>query len=834
MPTSLLPVWGQIESWLDNGFSIVPCYDQNAEDKSKIKKPCIKWKDYQERIIDKETLFKLMDEKFQTTAVCVIAGKVSGNLECIDIDVKNWAGVDAMYFTQIKALFPDLWNRLRIHRSPSGGFHILYRIVDHEPEGNQKLCKKIGMKLAAIETRGEGGYLLVPPSVGYTIYKDEPIPTLTWSERCSLVAIAQGFNEDTPQPKQQFTQSTKQVSAYYDETPIEHFNRSERAETILLEHGWKFLKKTHQFIYFERPDQTETGRVAASFNLQKRVYYIFTSSTQLEPDRGYLPSTILLILSMGGDKKKTYKYLVNEGYGRVKPEAERELAKRIINKGKDVSEAMPANMSEEGRRMAIDMQGRLLSAHPHGIFWQVDSEDDTKFEIDREKLYQVADGLGFRLYDGALIYIEDDHFLKEVDERFFFDALKEYIRDDDDLEVLREINNTYEVFIERHGKFTITRLPIIQPEFILQDGRDVCYKFYQNCFIEITAYEVKERKYEELTHFVWRKNIQPRNWVSDGEMGGKYVDFVRLALGGLSTYIKKCIGFLSHQFKDETTGYIVTLTEQCENPEDGGGSGKNVFCTLFKYTTTFTSKPGSQIKFDEKFLQSWNGEKIFCISDAPRSFDFAFLKELSTGDGLLKKLFKDEATVMSEKMPKFLIQTNYSYEIKDGGIKRRVMPIEFTDFFTLAGGVDVHYGAHFPKDWTHDDWVGYDHFMSVCVQEWLAGGLKLHAPTLTEGGWAKQFKLTYGQGVYDFIAQNFEQFKTDCWVSNEIFNEKLLHFYNENNIAPQFRTSSTKLNKALKSYFEHHGLHFYANKVRRDSAGTERGREFGPEIDPPF
>ncbi|MGK3946568.1 hypothetical protein ABK046_50445, partial [Streptomyces caeruleatus] len=81
-------------------------------------------------------------------------------------------------------------------------------------------------------------------------------------------------------------------------------------------------------------------------------------------------------------------------------------------------------------------------------------------------------------------------------------------------------------------------------------------------------------------------------------------------------------------------------------------------------------------------------------SDVPKHFDFAFLKEMTTGEGIMKKLFKNEYNVPVEEMPKFIVLTNYGVDIKDGGVARRVKPgiIEFTDFFTHCGGIDVHFG----------------------------------------------------------------------------------------------------------------------------------------------
>jgi len=197
-----------------------------------------------------------------------------------------------------------------------------------------------------------------------------------------------------------------------------------------------------------------------------------------------------------------------------------------------------------------------------------------------------------------------------------------------------------------------------------------------------------------------------------------------------SDHIRKIIGYLSHQFKDETVSYITVLTESCPDPKNGGGSGKNIFCSLFGHTTTFKSIPGTQVRYDEKFMQSWNGERIFCISDPDKKFDFIFLKEPSSGPGIVKKLFKDEFTVPVEDMPKFIIPTNYSFEVKDGGLRRRIIYIEFTDFFTKAGGVDVHFGCHFPKGWVLDDWTGFDNMIAGCIRDWLAGGLQLNTTVL--------------------------------------------------------------------------------------------------------
>jgi hypothetical protein len=138
----LSAVFGQVQELLSAGISIVPVRDK-AETKQDgtiipAKVAYSGWKKYQSEIISKEALWYEMD-KFNTTAIAMVCGAVSGNLEIIDIDCKHWAGIDGRLFSDIKQIYPDLWYRLRIHRTPSGGYHILYRIADGKAEGNKKL-----------------------------------------------------------------------------------------------------------------------------------------------------------------------------------------------------------------------------------------------------------------------------------------------------------------------------------------------------------------------------------------------------------------------------------------------------------------------------------------------------------------------------------------------------------------------------------------------------------------------------------------------------------------------------------------------------------------------
>lgn len=819
--SDLLTVWNEIEKYIDNGISVVPVHDRG----DRVKTPYGgSWKQFQEAIIGKDTLFDLMDGRYNTTAVGIIGGRVSGNLEIIDVDVKYKSGIDAVLFTDLKTLYPDIFIKLRIHKTPSGGYHIIYRCEEPVP-GNMKLARREnepGMKpkhLCFIETRGEGGYVVAPPALGYSVHRDLPIPVITKHERDSIIKLCQSYDEVIEIKTERVAKST--YVDYYEQNPFDDFNN--RCDPVELAEscGWKRYRESNRFIWFTRPGKSRG--VSMSFNLQTRFFYVFTASTELQEAEGYTPASILLILQHNGDTKALYKDLVARGYGKIKPKIEERIIKTsVIN-----NNPLPGNVSASGLNLHAQISATLNKQHPYGIFW-IDSEKNG-IQIDREALYHVAGRLGFRLFKDRLIY-SDGTYIEDVDERFFFDKVKAYIKEEDEA-LYKDICNAYEVFIERHGNFTITRLPLLDKSEILADTRDECYKIYQNGVLQITA---DGHEFIHTDKLIWRAAVQPRNFIPHD--GGKYLDFISRAIGDPDDYLLSIIGFLAHEFKDETTGYIVVLTEECENPKDGGGAGKNVFSNLFKHITSFTSKPGEQVKYDEKFLQSWNYQKIYCLSDVPKSFNFQFLKELSTGTGLLKKLFKNETEVASEDMPKFLIQTNYSVEIKDGGLRRRVKIIEFTDFFTKAGGIDVHYNAHFPGDWTDADWNGFDTIIVKGVQTWLKAGRKIGMSVLSAGGWMKQFEQSHGVTVASFIKEHIGEWVNSGWVDNNRFKEQLQMFYAENNTPKIYQPSFNKINDAISDWCRHHDIQFI-NHMQRWEATLQKNMKckwFGKKDDTPF
>lgn len=824
---------------LKDGLSLIPVRDKQEGEKLP-KTPCQRsWTPYQTEIIDKGFLFHEM-EKYDTTAVAIVCGPVSGNLEVIDIDSKYKEGISAELFSKIKDILPELYKRVRVHKTPSGGYHILYRIENPPEEfpGNLKLAGRSATDEELkerpknkvynfLETRGNKGYVLAPPSLDYSVRFDRPIPVITWAERCDLISICKSFHEVIEYKPQ--VKPKKSEQNYYDLTPWEDFNARGDVDNVLKNAGWAPVsQKGDKYLYFTRPGKSKG--VSASLNLETRILWSYTVSTELEENKGYKPVDLLLILQFNGNTKDCYRYLTSNGYGQVKHKVEQSIIKKNALAGKDI----PKNFTSEAKQMFESLKIEITESNPYGIFWNIeaDSHGNDKVLISRQSLYEVSNGLGFRLHNGGIVRIVDK-FIHDVQQRDWMDTLKDYITEED-AELYEDIVNAFEAFMQRSGDFTLKRLEILDTSNILTDTRETCNKFFLNGYLTIEAKSSQFNTYDALDKLVFYSRVQQRDFIKGS--GGLYVDFLNKSIG-IDDYLKSILGFYAHEYKDEATGFFVVCTEKVENPEDGGGAGKNIFCNLIKHTTSYMGRAASQTKTekDEKLLQAWNGQRVLGISDTPEGFDFSFFKELVTGEGIQKKLYKDDRTVDVREMPKFIGQTNYSVVCTDGGMKRRMRILEFTDFFTMERGVNVHYnGKLFPTDWNQEDWAGYDNMIIESVQLYLSQGRTINQKDLSDGGWLKRFKQQFRHVASDFIITHYDEIVKDLQITNADFKTMMLEYFIDKDIPALKRPSYDNISKALDEYAEHKGMEVMKDKtIRLNPMQTVKGRRF-VQIDPPF
>lgn len=171
------------------------------------KKPVGSWKRYQTERADR-VLLKKWNADPKTAGFAVVCGMVSGGLEILDFD-------DPQMYEEFMGALPE-WTQtvnFPVQQTGGGGYQLAYR--RSTPGGNTKLawCEptvsedgEIKRREIGIETRGEGGYAVIPHSVHPSGNRYRPklgnwadIPLITDEQADELLTLARALDQ-TPEP----------------------------------------------------------------------------------------------------------------------------------------------------------------------------------------------------------------------------------------------------------------------------------------------------------------------------------------------------------------------------------------------------------------------------------------------------------------------------------------------------------------------------------------------------------------------------------------------------------------------------------------------------------
>ncbi len=255
------------------------------------------------------------------TGVGWITGAVSGGLEVLDFDDRSvWALFQRFC---ADAGLQELLDRMiagYLEYSPNGA-HLVYRCS--AIEGNQKLAMRAMPGSASkwksiIETRGEGGFIIVAPSHGsvnangrYELKSGDPstIPTITPEERAGLFMVAKTFDESL-----KVTDERRPVRTGAGERPGDSFNARASWAEVLEPHGWVRVFSSGGKTSWRRPGK-EQGISATTGHAGTDLLYVFSTSTVFESGRGFSKFSAYGILNHGGDFSEASRTLGNLGYG---------------------------------------------------------------------------------------------------------------------------------------------------------------------------------------------------------------------------------------------------------------------------------------------------------------------------------------------------------------------------------------------------------------------------------------------------------------------------------------------------------------------------------------
>lgn len=603
------------------------------------------------------------------------------NMEFIDIDPKNKPGVELQVLRALSSGWPELYDKLVIDQTPSGGLHLVYR---SEVVGGRPVLAKAKATpnpRAIIEriSRSNKQYIKISPSDGYKLLQKNPfdIPFLTAEERNFISAVCASFDE-VPKPE------VKKKESQRPDSPWSVFNSShdwEYTVSELADRNWVIYRDDTEKIYVRRPGDTRQQYSGVVFK-GSGLLYLFTPSTEFENEKAYSPFGVYCLLYHDNDPAAACRQLSSEGCG--------------------------VNIFNEGQ------------------FW---TRNKSKLEIKYTELLSWLTLIGYRMYQNTLVQvvnnivtISDEKDMK----RAFLNEVEYNIRD----EMYERIPT---IFKDKGGLMAM--LPELDDNFI-RDDEENTWLFFKNSAVRVSQFGPELIDYKTLDGYIWKSEIIDREFYSSNFKGCDADEFVSILGGERKRQLMEIIGYSISKYKDPLNPRAVVLMEDIDSESEGesqGGSGKGLCFQFIKQFRKSTDFDGKNFKFSDNFLYQ-NVEKdtsIIFIDDVEKNFPFSKLFSILTGPLLINAKNMKQVILPYDRSPKVFITSNYSIGSIDTSSKRRKYEFPVVKHFGETLQPIDHFGHTFFSGWDRAEWLQFDNFIAECCRLYLSDDDKRSISTTT-------------------------------------------------------------------------------------------------------
>ncbi len=283
-----------------------------------------------------------IQEVEQLSKVDGIAIQTGNDLELIDFDLKYdvTGELYEMYKNHVIDYSKELFDKMIIQTTVNQGFHWFYKNKGYT-DGNLKLARREateeektkGDKVKVlIETRGNGGYVMIYPTKGYKFIQGDlkTVSYISDADREFLFNLAKSFNsyKDFKKDFEYENVTTKTAFDDYDQKVSD-----EETIDLLKSHGWKEAGRSADRVSMLRPGETKTAH-SGYYELDKHRFSVFSTSTEFESETRYKNSAVYCVLNHNSDWREGAKALYDAGYGE-QTKVEKQNAPKI--KEEDIS-----------------------------------------------------------------------------------------------------------------------------------------------------------------------------------------------------------------------------------------------------------------------------------------------------------------------------------------------------------------------------------------------------------------------------------------------------------------------------------------------------------------
>ncbi len=333
---------------------------------------------------------------------------------------------------------------------------------------------------------------------------------------------------------------------------------------------------------------------------------------------------------------------------------------------------------------------------------------------------------------------------------------------------------------------TLASLSTFNGEFN-RDTKDRAFYYFRNVIAEVNQDGIKYLSYTDLEKIIWKSQIIDKVFtIKNTFQVFRYCIFHNFIKDITShkdkektkkryLHLLSLIGYLLHEYKDETFAKAVVLMDEKVSDEPCGGTGKTLLARSIGKLRKVVQEDGKSINPDDRFVfqQVMPDTKIFQVDDTKKNFNFERFFAVITEGFQVEKKGEQKFTIPYAESPKILITTNYIVGDKADSARRRREEFELTNFYKPGYGPDSKFGHQFFRDWNDQQWNLFFNLMLMATQSFLKNKIMHSEPMNIE---YKRLVKKLGKEVIEFIENEVEiGVEHD---KNKLFNKFLIQYPN--------------------------------------------------------